>query len=51
MMRLHYSVEQSLFLFSLAAIFIFHLHSTGNGVVIHIPQFFEELEALEAKGD
>lgn len=22
----------------------------GNGVVIHIPQFFEELEALEAKG-
>ena len=23
----------------------------GNGVVIHIPQFFEELEALEAKGN
>ena len=22
----------------------------GNGVVIHVPQFFEELEALEAKG-
>lgn len=25
--------------------------STGNGVVIHIPQFFDELEALEAKGN
>lgn len=22
----------------------------GNGVVIHIPQFFEELQALDAKG-
>lgn len=36
---------------SLAVIFIFHLNSTGNGVVIHIPQFFDELEALEAKGN
>lgn len=36
---------------SLTVIFIFHLNSTGNGVVIHIPQFFDELEALEAKGN
>lgn len=26
------------------------LFPTGNGVVIHIPQFFDELAELEAKG-
>lgn len=53
LLRLYCSVEQSLICYLLRHLLYryFILNSTGNGVVIHIPQFFDELEALEAKGD
>lgn len=43
---LHHHVHVH-YLFKYAFLFVIFV---GNGVVIHIPQFFEELQALDAKG-